>query len=107
MSGIARMRLREERKQWRKEHKWGFYARETQNEDGTKNIFKWEAGIPGKEKVGSIDYLPFESVLRTGELMSLHVTLLNCYHRAALLVWADEFENESWERVEFAGSDFC
>jgi len=45
------MRLKEERKQWRKEHRWGFYARETLNEDGSKNIFKWEAGIPGKEKV--------------------------------------------------------
>ena len=55
MSGIARMRLREERKQWRKEHKWGFYARETQNADGTKNIFKWEAGIPGKEKVWGLN----------------------------------------------------
>ena len=51
MAGIATMRLREERKQWRKEHKWGFYARETKNPDGTKNIFKWEAGIPGKDKV--------------------------------------------------------
>ena len=51
MSGIARMRLKEERKQWRKEHRWGFYAKETLNEDGSKNIFKWEAGIPGKEKV--------------------------------------------------------
>merc|ERR1712100_852417 len=44
------MRLKEERKQWRKEHRWGFYAKETLNEDGSKNIFKWEAGIPGKEK---------------------------------------------------------
>ena len=46
-SGIAAARLRAERKAWRKSHPAGFYARTTKNEDGSRNLFKWECGIPG------------------------------------------------------------
>lgn len=34
---------------WRRDHPFGFYARATPNGDGSSNLMKWEAGIPGKE----------------------------------------------------------
>ena len=34
MSGIARGRLQEERKQWRKDHPYGFFARPDNDESG-------------------------------------------------------------------------
>ncbi|KAI8322322.1 ubiquitin-conjugating enzyme 9 [Martensiomyces pterosporus] len=49
MSGICRSRLMEERKQWRKDHPYGFYARPGKNADGTLNLMQWNCGIPGKE----------------------------------------------------------
>jgi ubiquitin-conjugating enzyme E2 I len=47
-SGIANGRLREERKAWRKDHPIGFYARPESSGDGSSNMFKWVAGVPGK-----------------------------------------------------------
>mmetsp|Transcript_57046 Transcript_57046/g.134711 ORF Transcript_57046/g.134711 Transcript_57046/m.134711 type:complete len:99 (-) Transcript_57046:282-578(-) len=49
MAGIARSRLTEERKSWRKDHPVGFYARLAANTDGSQNMMKWECGIPGKD----------------------------------------------------------
>ena len=46
--GIAKGRLGEERKAWRKDHPIGFYAKPQVTEDGATNFFKWTAGIPGK-----------------------------------------------------------
>jgi ubiquitin-conjugating enzyme E2 I len=46
--GIAKGRLMEERKRWRKDHPIGFYARPVSTGDGSTNLFQWEAGIPGK-----------------------------------------------------------
>jgi ubiquitin-protein ligase len=43
MSGIARARLASERKNWRKQHPHGFYARPEVNKDGSTNLFKWSA----------------------------------------------------------------
>ncbi|KAM0754597.1 ubiquitin-conjugating enzyme 9 [Meredithblackwellia eburnea MCA 4105] len=48
MSGICHMRLQEERKQWRKDHPYGFWARPQKNGD-TLNLLQWDVGIPGKE----------------------------------------------------------
>ena len=48
-SGIARGRLVEERKAWRRDHPYGFFARPVSKGDGSSDIMKWEAGIPGKE----------------------------------------------------------
>ncbi|KAL7564592.1 hypothetical protein ACA910_017935 [Epithemia clementina (nom. ined.)] len=48
-SGIAESRLREERKNWRKDHPMGFYARPQNRGDGSANMMVWEAGIPGKK----------------------------------------------------------
>ncbi|CAM9664645.1 unnamed protein product [Heterosigma akashiwo] len=47
--GIARGRLAQERKNWRKDHPYGFYARPTSNADSSTNLMKWECGIPGPE----------------------------------------------------------
>ncbi|CAM9116763.1 unnamed protein product [Discosporangium mesarthrocarpum] len=47
--GIARARLSEERKAWRKDHPIGFYARPSRNEDSSSNIMKWNCGIPGPD----------------------------------------------------------
>ena len=51
MSGIASGRLMEERKNWRKDHPPGFYARPAKGAsgDGSTDIMKWETGIPGKK----------------------------------------------------------
>ncbi|KAJ6597108.1 ubiquitin-conjugating enzyme/RWD-like protein [Mycena vulgaris] len=48
MSGICRPRLAEERKQWRKDHPFGFYAKPAKAADGSMNLMEWEVGIPGK-----------------------------------------------------------
>lgn len=49
MSAIALARLTEERKNWRKDHPNGFYARPVRKEDNSFNLMLWEVGIPGKE----------------------------------------------------------
>lgn len=38
MSGIALARLGEERKNWRKDHPPGFFARPTKKEDNSQNL---------------------------------------------------------------------
>ncbi|KAK2962386.1 putative SUMO-conjugating enzyme UBC9-B [Blattamonas nauphoetae] len=52
MSGIARTRLMNEHKAFRKDHKVGFYGSPEKREDGTSDLFKWICGIPGP--IGSI-----------------------------------------------------
>ncbi|KAL8152051.1 hypothetical protein V2J09_021859 [Rumex salicifolius] len=46
--GIARGRLMEERKSWRKNHPHGFVARPDTLPDGTMNMMSWRCIIPGK-----------------------------------------------------------
>ncbi|KKA27822.1 hypothetical protein TD95_003920 [Thielaviopsis punctulata] len=47
---LCQSRLQEERKQWRKDHPFGFYARPQRNATtGVLDIKVWECGIPGKE----------------------------------------------------------
>lgn len=68
-SGIARSRLLEERKQWRKDHphvsvqrsqlldfvslvvNQGFWARPGKNADNSLDLMQWTCGIPGKDGV--------------------------------------------------------
>ena len=47
MSGIAQARLSEERKNWRKDHPFGFIAKARKKADGTLDLMDWEFGIPG------------------------------------------------------------
>ncbi|KTF80914.1 hypothetical protein cypCar_00046237 [Cyprinus carpio] len=51
MSGIALSRLSQERKDWRKDHPFGFVAVPTKNPDGTMNLMNWECAIPGKKGI--------------------------------------------------------
>jgi ubiquitin-protein ligase len=36
------------RKQWRKDHPFGFYAKPNRNAQGVLDMKSWECGIPGK-----------------------------------------------------------
>ncbi|KZL74613.1 SUMO-conjugating enzyme ubc9, partial [Colletotrichum tofieldiae] len=48
---LCQNRLQEERKQWRKDHPFGFFAKPQRNATtGTLDLKVWECGIPGKEK---------------------------------------------------------
>lgn len=49
MSGVARSRLAEERKAWRKDKPFGFHARPETTESGETNLMRWKCFIPGKE----------------------------------------------------------
>ncbi|KAM6540559.1 hypothetical protein CsatB_005006 [Cannabis sativa] len=51
--GIARGRLAEERKSWRKNHPHGFVAKPETLPDGTVNLMVWHCTIPGKTGVTS------------------------------------------------------
>lgn len=47
-SSLAKQRLLQERKAWRKDHPHAFSAKPKQNPDGTTNIMIWECSFPGK-----------------------------------------------------------
>jgi ubiquitin-conjugating enzyme E2 I len=49
MSSIARDRLTQERKEWQKDHPFGFYAKPKRGADGSADLLVWECGIPGKK----------------------------------------------------------
>lgn len=38
------------RKQWRRDHPFGFYAKPARTKEGVLDLRNWECGIPGKEK---------------------------------------------------------
>lgn len=46
---LARKRLAQERKDWRKNHPHGFFARPVKKEDGSIDLLHWKCGIPGKK----------------------------------------------------------
>jgi hypothetical protein len=49
MASIARDRLTQERKEWQKDHPFGFYAKPQRGADGSTNLLVWECGIPAKK----------------------------------------------------------
>lgn len=49
MSAICQARLTEERKNWRRDHPIGFWAKPRKNSSGTFDMLTWDAGIPGKQ----------------------------------------------------------
>jgi hypothetical protein len=49
MASIARDRLTQERKEWQKDHPFGFYAKPQRKADGSTDLLIWECGIPGKK----------------------------------------------------------
>lgn len=46
---LAKIRLQEERKLWRKDHPFGFFARPEKSPDGSLDLTSWKAGIPGRD----------------------------------------------------------
>lgn len=46
---VAKARLAEERKSWRKDHPFGFVAKPTKSPSGEVNLLVWEGSIPGKK----------------------------------------------------------
>ena len=50
MAGIARGRLQEERKTWRKDHPHAFVAKPRSRDDGSQDIMHWDCVIPGKKE---------------------------------------------------------
>lgn len=38
------------RKQWRRDHPFGFYAKPMRTRDNVLDLKNWECGVPGKEK---------------------------------------------------------
>lgn len=49
LMSLCLIRLQEERKQWRKTHPFGFFAKPNKASDGSLDLKHWTAGIPGKE----------------------------------------------------------
>ncbi|KAK7202808.1 SUMO conjugating enzyme Hus5 [Myxozyma melibiosi] len=49
MSSLCLNRLQEERKQWRKDHPFGFFAKPNKSPDGSLDLMNWSVGIPGKK----------------------------------------------------------
>jgi ubiquitin-conjugating enzyme E2 I len=43
-------RLSEERKSWRRDHPFGFFAKPMRGANGMMDLKRWECGVPGKEK---------------------------------------------------------
>ena len=38
------------RKQWRRDHPFGFFAKPARTPSGILDLKKWECGVPGKDK---------------------------------------------------------
>lgn len=49
VGALAKGRLVQERKQWRRDKPFGFHARPESNADGSVNMMKWKCYIPGKQ----------------------------------------------------------
>jgi ubiquitin-conjugating enzyme E2 I len=49
-SGILNIDKSLRRRQWRKDHPFGFFAKPQRNAQGVLDLKIWECGIPGKEK---------------------------------------------------------
>ncbi|KAL9596432.1 MAG: hypothetical protein Q9219_005816 [cf. Caloplaca sp. 3 TL-2023] len=47
---LCLIRLQEERKQWRKDHPFGFFAKPVRTPQGVLDLKNWECGVPGRDK---------------------------------------------------------
>ena len=50
MEKICKERLLQERREFKKSHPFGFYAKPSKLKDGLLDMYKWECGIPGPSK---------------------------------------------------------
>ena len=46
----SKIRLTRVRKQWRRDHPFGFFAKPVRTSQGVLDLKKWECGVPGKDK---------------------------------------------------------
>jgi len=82
------------RKQWRKDHPFGFAAKPTRTPQGVLDLKKWECGIPGKPKtLWEGGYFKLDMIFPDGKC-SLFCALLSrreCYHGHDVFqsAWAD------------------
>ena len=56
MAGIARRRLQQERKTWRRDHPYGFVAKPRNAPDGSQDVMFWNCIIPGKANVRCLQH---------------------------------------------------
>ncbi|KAI8535060.1 hypothetical protein RHMOL_Rhmol10G0145600 [Rhododendron molle] len=70
--GIARGRLAEERKAWRKNHPHGFVAKPESLPDGSVNLMIWQCTIPGKAACSALSHLLFFAVISCSSFFFLH-----------------------------------
>jgi hypothetical protein len=47
---LHRLLLTRRRKQWRRDHPFGFFAKPMRGANGMMDLKKWDCGVPGKEK---------------------------------------------------------
>eukprot|EP00238_Polyblepharides_amylifera_P003516 CAMPEP_0196575790 /NCGR_PEP_ID=MMETSP1081-20130531/5197_1 /TAXON_ID=36882 /ORGANISM="Pyramimonas amylifera, Strain CCMP720" /LENGTH=161 /DNA_ID=CAMNT_0041894197 /DNA_START=123 /DNA_END=611 /DNA_ORIENTATION=- len=48
-TSVAKSRLATERRNWRKDHPFGFVAKPQSSEDGSLNLLVWDCIVPGKK----------------------------------------------------------
>ncbi|KAL8874265.1 MAG: hypothetical protein Q9174_000385 [Haloplaca sp. 1 TL-2023] len=47
---LCQNRLQEERRQWRRDHPFGFFAKPVRTPQGVLDLKNWECGVPGRDK---------------------------------------------------------
>ncbi|KAL8833691.1 MAG: hypothetical protein Q9170_004136 [Blastenia crenularia] len=47
---LCQNRLQEERRQWRRDHPFGFFAKPVRTAQGVLDLKNWECGVPGRDK---------------------------------------------------------
>jgi ubiquitin-conjugating enzyme E2 I len=65
---LALSRLQEERKNWRKDHPFGFVAKPRKAANGSLDLMVWDCAVPGKDKT-----------IWEGALLKLEVTFPSEY----------------------------
>jgi len=62
------------RKQWRRDHPFGFFAKPARTPQGILDLKKWECGVPGKDKtlweggLFKLDVLFPDGMITTGRM---------------------------------------
>jgi hypothetical protein len=61
------------RKQWRKDHPFGFFAKPHRNAQGVLDLKKWECGVPGKkDTLWDGGLFKLDVVFPDGEIHMIH-----------------------------------
>ncbi|TVT99687.1 hypothetical protein EJB05_54884, partial [Eragrostis curvula] len=71
--GVARCRLAEERREWRKRHPHGFMAKPETLNDGSVNLMLWKCVVPGKEGTDwEGGYFPLTIICRSTRIVFIN-----------------------------------